>query len=266
MNNKKNIGLYVLVVILLFIIVGLGIFILYDKVLSKNSQNEQNRINEIGNIINNQISQNPNDYILLETTTIGTNNLQVDKVSFKNIDSSLTSKFLNDQTKLYQKLNQSTKAKSNVLYEINNDILTVHYEMTADLAIDDDCKEIITTNIDLRNNKVLSNKEVLQLVNLTFEELAEKEYNRKLEATKEMNFVILDKDTAQMITKEQYIEKKDEITNNIINGLEDVIYTYIQNNTVKYDYVVLGIEMLYSNPGKGGCFPYKTEIVGKINK
>lgn len=266
MNNKKNTGLYVLIVILLLIVIGLVVFIVYDKVLSKNMQEEQKIINEIGDIINNQISQNANDYIILETTTLGTNNQEVDKVTFKNIDNSLTSKFLNEQANLFNKLNDSTKVKSNVSYEINNDILSVRYEITFDDVISDDCKEIMTTNIDLKNKKLLTNKDVLQLANLTFESIAEKEYNKNLENTKEADFVIADKDTSKPVTKEEYIKQKDVIINNIKNGLEDIISAYIQNNKIKYDYKTISLAMLYSNPGKGGCFPYKTEIVGNITK
>lgn len=55
MNNKNNKGLIILVIIVVFVIGGLCIFILFDKVLPDNNNNlNQKQIDEIGNRINNQ--------------------------------------------------------------------------------------------------------------------------------------------------------------------------------------------------------------------
>ena len=55
MNNKNNTGLIILVIIVVFVIGGLCIFILFDKVLPENNNNlNQKQIDEIGNRINNQ--------------------------------------------------------------------------------------------------------------------------------------------------------------------------------------------------------------------
>ena len=55
--EKKNTGLIVLVIILSLLVVGLGGFIVYDKVLS-NNEVENNDNNEINNDENNQVDNN----------------------------------------------------------------------------------------------------------------------------------------------------------------------------------------------------------------
>ena len=75
-KEKKNTGLYVLVAILCVLVLGLGSYIVYDKILSKPQQNENN--DTTGNQTNN------NDTKKIADSIISNNEIITEKVDFSN--------------------------------------------------------------------------------------------------------------------------------------------------------------------------------------
>ena len=77
-KEKKPVGLYILIVILCVAVLGLGGYIVYDKVLSNTSQKNDN------NITDNKPKNN--DAKKIANTIIENNEIIVDKVDFSNAD------------------------------------------------------------------------------------------------------------------------------------------------------------------------------------
>lgn len=223
-----------------------------------------------------------NDYIDLEKADFSfeSDRVNVEKVVFKNLDVSIVNEFYDEQNRFidlaedsynyYASINfegisseNGIIAYSDIWYQINGDILSVYYAFHFEEEIGD-CVAIAVVNIDLKNNKLVSNEELLKLAGTNFEDIALNHYNNTLKNVKECEASecrVQDKDY-NLITVDQFESNKDSYIKMITDGLEEVINCYIEDGVIKYDYSRYGIDTLYLGVGKGGCFDYITVEVG----
>ena len=268
MEKKKNKGVIILLIIIIVCLIG---YIICDKVLlSQNSIESDNKNREVINNEENTIeSIDANKYVELVNYDLKGNNIK--KVTFTNLDDSLTKDFLDKQDKLINDIQgEYSKVESDVWYQVNKDILSVYYKLTTSYEIGD-CASIATLNIDLVNNKILSNEDILKLGNTSFNKIATDEYDRSLKFLEDRceknNTCFYEKkmDNGQYgkLTLEEFKTNKEEIINKIETGLDNIIYPYIKDGSIKYDYRIIDLHLLYMAVNKGGCFPYMTEEIGK---
>ena len=95
-------------------------------------------------------------------------------------------------------------------------------------------KYVITTNIDLGTNKVLSNNELLGKYNYTKEYIAEKIFDEDLLISNGQ--VVIDKNTNISLTKEDIERKKSDYVNRIISEFDNIIKVYIENKSLTLVY------------------------------
>ena len=258
---KKNVVIFIAIIIIIL----LAGYIIYDKVLREdvNNNNETNNKVEQENI-----STNPTDYLELVDKDFSDENVKVQVVEFKNLS---PSNFLDKQNKLIEEIQKSINenddvignyiAKSDIWYQINDNILTVYYELKETTLIGD-CSTIITTNIDLTTKKELTNEEVLKLGNYSFAEFALEEYNNTL-SSYDNGMKIYDSNNNE-ISKEDFIENKSNYLEKIESGLENIIVAYVKDNQISYSYIQTNVDLLYKYVAKGGCFPYTTKNLGNL--
>lgn len=260
---KKN----VLLLIGLIIIIILGGYIVYDKVLTDEKTNNYNNINNSNNNSSEQEDNaiNPNDYVELVDKDFSNDNINIQVVEFKNLSAP---NYMKKQNQLIEKIQNSASssvepytASSDIWYQVNDNILTVYYELDEKTEIGD-CNTIITTNIDLSTKKELTNEDVLKLGNYSFESFALEEYNNAL-SSYDSGMKVYDSNNKE-ISKEEFINNKDSYLEKIESGLEDVIVTYIKDNQINYSYIQTNVDILYQYVAKGGCFPYTTRSLGNL--
>ena len=282
-NNKKSNGtlIGILIGIIIMLLVGVALYTTGNinfKESTKDTTKESN-------------TYKVEDYVTKEKVNIGDETINVERVVFKNLDSTLTQKYLEEQAKLiataettydyftsrYKKEELSgyyieggqNLAKSNIWYQINKDILTVHYELERVEEIGTETL-LAVTNINLKSKKVMTNEELLKLGNSSFNDIATKEYERVLEeCTKDVNgkgFCYYDgknRETYIEVTLEEHKNNKETFISNIESKLDEIIKVYIQDGKIKYDYTLLSIRLVNEAIGTGGPFPHTVVEVGE---
>lgn len=265
-----------IIVILIITILGIIGYLVYDKVLN---DEERNNVNN-----NQKVSYDASDYITVEEADFGfeTDRLRVEKVVFKNLDVSIVNDFVEEQNKLINNAvnnynywasfnfegmssEEGVIASSDIWYQINNNILTIYYNMHSEDAIGE-CDEIAVINIDLESKKLVTNEELLKLAGINFEDIAEEHYNKTLDTVKKCNqdnsfCRVQDKDY-NIVKYEDFVRDKDIYIDMIVDGLDKAIDCYIEDGEIKYTYKRYAIDILYLGVGKGGCFDYITIEVG----
>ena len=285
-KEKNNRGVIILLTVIIVILAVLCILFATDTIsLKSNTTNNKESVSE--NNTNNNVSFRVEDYVAIEKVNIGDKITNVEKVIFKNLDSSLTQKFTEEQTKLidsaksnydyfenkfknenhnisdYYGNGKEYLSETNIKYQINKSILTVHYKLANENEIGRD-DSIIVTNIDLINKKILTNEEILKLGNLSFNDIAVREYERLLESCDEktnLNYCYFDKNDKET-TKEELQQNKDIFIKNIESNLENIIKAYIQDEKIKYDYEAARLAIINQTLHIGGPFNYTTIEVG----
>lgn len=282
-NKKKSNGtlIGILIGIIIMLLVGVALYTTGNinfKESTKDTTKESN-------------TYKVEDYVTKEKVNIGDETINVERVVFKNLDSTLTQKYLEEQAKLiataettydyftsrYKKEELSgyyieggqNLAKSNIWYQINKDILTVHYELERVEEIGTETL-LAVTNINLKSKKVMTNEELLKLGNSSFNDIATKEYERVLEeCTKDVNgkgFCYYDgknRETYIEVTLEEHKNNKETFISNIESKLDEIIKVYIQDGKIKYDYTLLSIRLVNEAIGTGGPFQHVVVEVGE---
>lgn len=196
------------------------------------------------------------DYV--ETTPVVFNNyndvyskINVSKVNLKNIKEESTKKFTEEEEKLlsyitsyYNEISNMNNYKntntvsSTIKMQINNAILSIYYELDFNLDSNifdnETMKYVITTNIDLAADKVLTNDDFLKKYNYTKKYIAEKIYEEDLLINEGQ--IVIDKNTNISLTKSDIERKKSEYIERIISEFDNIIKVYIENKTLTLVY------------------------------
>lgn len=269
---KKNNGvLGVLVIVLCVVVLGLTSFIIYDKVLNKEAKKE-NANNKVE--VNEQTEDNivvdydATDYIGLEDVVFNSR-VSTKKVKLKKLDDSVTKQFYEDQQKVIDNIHVSDSeffnAEYDLKYFINNNILSVLYKINESSEIGTCASMMAVTNIDLKNNKVISEEELLEIAGTSYENIVKKYYEQDLESWNKVNENAGHEISYYEVTYEDFTKNKAKYISNGLKKIPNVIYTYIEDGIIKYDYYTISVGSLFHAVGKGGCFSWTTEELGKYN-
>lgn len=249
--SEKTAKALVVVSAIFLLLVGFGLYKLFEyQGINKDTTSRK--------IVNYDIK----DYV--ETVPIIYNDyndvyskINVSKVKLKNLDDECISDFLNKEEELIgyitsyrnEILNSDNYTNNNVVnstikMQINNAILSVYYEL--DFMLDDDTKKyVITTNIDLGTEKVLSNDDLLQKYNYTKKYIAEKIYDEDLIISSGQ--MVIDRNTNISLTKEDIERKKSDYIDRIILDFDNIINLYIENKSLTLVYNKSDLRGLFFN-------------------
>lgn len=205
-----------------------------------------------------------NDYTVVSEVTMDGysdvfNDIDINKVSFKNIDSSLTKDFINKEEELisyvkryYNEIKKdeytnNNKAYSKVKTIVNDTILSVYYEMEFvfdDTMYKDNIKNyIITFSIDLRTAKVLTNDDLLNKYNYTKDYIGEKIYNDDILISD--SEILIDKNTNISLTKKDIERKKKDYINRIVTDFDNLVKLYVERDTLVLVYDTKDIKNMF---------------------
>ena len=200
---------------------------------------------------NTYINYEVNDYITVSSVSLDNysdvfGSINVDRVTFKNIDENLTREFSKEQEELityikryYNEITKaeytdSNKVNTNIKTIINDTVLSIYYEIefTFDENIynDNTRSYIITYNIDLKTMKVLTTDDLLNKYNYTKEYISEKIFNDDILIGD--SEVVIDKNTNISFTKKDIERKKEEYINRIVTDFDNIIKMYIERNSL----------------------------------
>ena len=65
------------------------------------------------------------------------------------------------------------------------------------------------------------------------------------------------------VTYEDFTKNKSKYISKALEKMPNVIYTYIEDGKIKYDYYKIKVGSLFHGVGKGGCFEWATEELGE---
>ena len=161
---------------------------------------------------------------------------------FKNLDDDLTKTFETEENELidyinkyYNELKKKKEYTSDndvntlIKAQVNSTVLSVFYEINFKLQ-NIDRSYIITLNIDLKTNKVLTIEDLLLKYNYNKEYISEKIFND--DVLIDTDVIVIDKNTNISLTKSDIEKKKNEYVQRITNDFNNIIKVYIENNTL----------------------------------
>ena len=243
--------------------------------INTNSENTNN--NEDDGIINGNINTEKTEnwkvtdeakkYITLEDVAL-TDEVSTKKVKFVNLSDNVTSQFYKDQQALIDSIQiyNDEYFKGNAEYKlkafVNNNILSVVYLLEEENMVGKCGSKMAVTNIDLANNKVITQEELLAKANTSYKKLTEIYYNNEKERWAKLNEDLGQNMDYYEVTFEDFSNNKSKYVNIGLEKLPNIIYVYIEDGKIKYDYYTIFIGSLFHQVGKGGCFDWATTVLG----
>ena len=206
-------------------------------------------------------------YIILEDEKL-TDEVTIKKVKLNNIDESLSSQFYKDQQAVIDNIHiyNDEYIKGGADYKlkafINNHILSVVYLLEEKNAVGICGTKMAVTNIDLSNNKIITQEELLAKVGTSYLKLTEKQYDEELKSWKNSNQTIGSEIDYYEVTFKDFSTNKDKYVAIGAKKMPNIIYVYIEDNKVKFDNYTIHMGTLFHQVGKGGCFNWTTTILG----
>lgn len=247
--SDKKVKVLVFVSALFLLLVGTGLYYLFEKQGYGNSKEST------------FVKYDIKDYV--ETKPVIFSNydnvyssINVSRINIKNISNDSINVFLSEEDELIDYITgyysdivsednytPTNTATSNIKVQINGTVLSVFYEI--DFTLDeelfsDNIRSYITTiNIDLGTEKVLSTDDLLSKYSYTKEYIANRIFDEDVMISNSQ--VLIDKNTNISLTKSDIERKKKEYVNRIISEFDNIIKVYIENNslTLVYDKKVL---------------------------
>ncbi len=263
-NNGIIIGLLIGIIIMLLVFVCL--FVTNTISLNTKEDSITNQTKENNSEKQEAKIYTADEYITLEDVSFNSK-VSTKKVKFNHLDNSVTNEFYKDQEKIIKSIgpvgNEDIfNAEYKLKYSINNNILSVLYyiEQTSEIGTCGVTKAV--TNIDLLNNKIITEEELLQNAGTSYRKITEEAYEKELESWKKMNNFNGKKLDYYEVTFDDFSNNKEKYINEGMNKISDIIYTYVEDGKIKYDYYTINMATLFHSVGKGGCFNWDTITLG----
>lgn len=244
MTDKKAKFLVIIAAIIL-LLVGFGLYCLFEK----QGYGNKNENTFVKYDIKDYIETKP---VIFSNYDDAYSSINVSRVNIKNINNDSISTFLKEEDELidyitgyyneimprenYVPVNTAT---SSIKTHINGTVLSIFYEINFTLdeeLFDDNIRSyVVTTNIDLGTEKLLTTTDLLSKYSYTKGYIAEKIFDEDVMIANGQ--VVIDKNTNISLTKNDIERKKNEYVDRIINEFDNIIKVYIENNslTLVYD-------------------------------
>lgn len=256
--NDRRIRIFVLLTATLLLISGAVLYFVFDKQgITKNKTN-----NYVNYDVSNYIDVTP---VIFSNYNDVYSSINVSEISFKNIDSSVTKEFIDSQKNIidyisgyYNQISNNgdtylpvNTVSSIIKTQINGAVLSVFYRL--DFTLDenifhDNIKSyIITTNIDLATNKVLTKEDLLAKYSYSKEYIADKLFNEDVMIAK--NQIVIDKETNISLTRSDIERMKNRYIDRIVLEFDNIIEVYIENKLLVLVYNTEELKSVFFNNG-----------------
>ena len=148
-------------------------------------------------------------------------------VYLKNIDKEIINTFINKQKEVLK----NNVIDMSVTKGIYKDILSIKisYVLYGELS---NYEDVITINIDLKNNKVLSNDDMIDMVNGSYKDIATDIFNEYIKINN--NREVVDAITEEKLSSSVFNNNSEKYIIRIREKLPEVMNIYIENNEVYY--------------------------------
>ncbi len=258
--EEKSSKSYVLVVILFVLVVGLGGYIAYDKIIGDGKENEE--------VVNEKetVDYKIADYITIKDVEIDyksgitcstcTVEIKGKTIEFTDLPLGTTIEFL----KLHKKFLAPTipdglvaTFSNSIIYEVDNNILSIYTE--EEYREEDWLYGMFwnrySLNIDLNNKKIITNEELINIYGLNINTIYEKILNNiattiKIEELSLNNLGICSEQTIKITDFAKNIPEYSEMLNNRY----DIFTLYLKDNKVYCAYKIYDVIALL---GMGTC-------------
>ena len=97
----------------------------------------------------------------------------------------------------------------------------------------------------------------------SYENIVDKYYANDLESWNKVNQNAGYEVSYYEVTYEDFTKNKSKYISKALEKMPNVIYTYIEDGKIKYDYYTITVGSLFHGVGKGGCFEWATEELGE---
>ena len=148
-------------------------------------------------------------------------------VYLKNIDKEIINTFINKQIEVLK----NNVIDMSVTKGIYKDILSIKisYVLYGELS---NYEDVITINIDLKNNKVLSNDDMIDMVKGSYKDIATDIFNEYIKINN--NREVVDAITEEKLSSIEFNNNSEKYIIRIREKLPDIMNIYIENNEVYY--------------------------------
>ena len=148
-------------------------------------------------------------------------------VYLKNIDKEIINTFINEQKEVLK----NNVIDMSVTKGIYKDILSIKisYVLYGELS---NYEDVITINIDLKNNKVLSNDDMIDMVKGSYKDIATDIFNEYIKINN--NREVVDAITDEKLSSSEFNNNSEKYIIRIREKLPEVMNIYIENNEVYY--------------------------------
>lgn len=148
-------------------------------------------------------------------------------VYLKNIDKEIINTFINKQKEVLK----NNVIDMSVTKGIYKDILSIKisYVLYGELS---NYEDVITINIDLKNNKVLSNDDMIDMVKGSYKDIATDIFNEYIKINN--NREVVDAITEEKLSSSAFNNNSEKYIIRIREKLPEVMNIYIENNEVYY--------------------------------
>lgn len=189
----------------------------------------------------NLISHKINDYL----------EIKGDMVYLKNIDE----KIINDFTVSQQNILLENKVVNvDIVKELYKEILSVMISYT----LSNNQEKLLTLNVDLRNNKLISNEELLNKIESSYKNIATNIFNEYVKLPSDYSGYVTDAITDTKLTAREFNENSEKYIIRIREKLPEIINLYIEDSSLYYN---VNIEEIYKV-----CYYTNTNTLVNINK
>ena len=151
-----------------------------------------------------------------------------DILYLKNINKDIIKDFTDKQENI---INNNNILSIDITKGLYDNILSVMISYTI-YENTNNYEEIITINIDLKNNKVISNDELLNTVGSSYKKIATDIFNENIKLPSDLNKIVIDSITEKELTTYEFNSDSEKYIIRIREKLPDVIKLYIEDNTV----------------------------------
>lgn len=168
---------------------------------------------------NNMVSYKTNDYVTVEGNT----------VHLKNINKTINDEFLNKQRNILNNNVLDITIKKGIYKNILS--LKISYMVSKQST---NYEEILTLNIDLKNDKKVDNDELLKMIDKSYKSIATDIFNEHIKLSNNYHGNVIDMVTEREISTSEFNKNSEKYIIRIREKLPDVMTMYIENEEVYY--------------------------------
>lgn len=148
-------------------------------------------------------------------------------IHLKNIDKDIIDYFEKKQGNI---INNNKIISTDIEKGLYNNVLSIMISYT--IEKEKIYEEIITINIDLKNNKILTSDELIELSKTSYKKIATNIFDNNIKLENSSNSTVIDSITDETLTAEQFNNNSEKYIIRIREKLPDIMKLYIEDNTL----------------------------------